>query len=203
MDSKKLEKIEYLFYRYSDGSITREEMDVLNSLIQASERVQDKYFDFLKTELALRHYFEINLLADGGYDDSDETSVMQAMQQLAEYEKTAAAIEIPKEQPPPELIQKVVYPPREKYKPSKFQIFTLAASAAAILLFVLFVKFAPEPLPSVEVATLTDQMNVQWDESSFEPETGSRLWTNDGPLGLKKGIVSIACDKGVEVVIEG
>ena len=97
MDSKKLEKIEYLFYRYSDGSITREEMDMLNSLIQASECVQDKYFDFLKTEMALRHHFEINLLADGGYDDSDQTSVMQAMQQLAEIEKTAEAIEIPKE----------------------------------------------------------------------------------------------------------
>ena len=67
MDSNQSGRIEYLFYRYGDGSITKEEMDTLNSFILKSEYVQGKYFDFLKTELALRFCLQKNLYVDADF----------------------------------------------------------------------------------------------------------------------------------------
>ena len=81
-------------------------------------------------------------------DKSEDVKVIQALQELAVHEKAAPHIEIHEEKPEEELIQKVVYPPQEKLKVSKFQIFTLTTSAAAILFIVLFVTFFPKPLPT-------------------------------------------------------
>jgi len=120
---------------------------------------------------------------------------------LAEYEKTAPVVEIPKEEIEEE--SEPVIRPLKKKPLSKLQIAAIVTSAAAMLLFALFIKFVPEPLPSVEVATLVDQMNVQWSESSLEPEVGSRLWTNEGSLELEKGIVSIKYDKSAKIIVEG
>lgn len=127
---------------------------------------------------------------------------MKFWEQLLEQERTAETIRFP-EKPQMELIQKVVYPPREKRKLSKFNIFTFVMSGAAILLLVLFLKFAPKPVSAVEVATLIDQMDVQWGQSHAAIPNNSRLWTNEGTLELKKGLVSIRYDDGVGVVIEG
>ena len=55
MDSKQLEKVEYLFCRHCEGSITKEEMELLNSLMLENEYVQQKYFEFVKTEFVLNH----------------------------------------------------------------------------------------------------------------------------------------------------
>ena len=78
MDSKKLEKIDYLFYRYSDGSITKEEMELLNLFLLKSESVQDRYIAFLKTEIAISHCLENNSLV-GGNTFHEEESCDEAM----------------------------------------------------------------------------------------------------------------------------
>lgn len=122
---------------------------------------------------------------------------------LGEYEKNAPEIEIPEEKSSRELIQKVVYPPREERKVSKFQVFTLMMSTAAILFFVLFLRFVPEKPYTKEVATLVDQMNVVWADSRANYRNGDRLWTNQEPIGLDKGIIEIQYDDGVDVLIEG
>jgi hypothetical protein len=121
---------------------------------------------------------------------------------LSKEETEAKTIEMPKEKPQRELIQKVVYTPYEKRKVSKFQIATFVMSTAAILFFVLFLKFAPQNY-SIEVATLVDQMGVKWANSTVDLQSGDRLLTNHQSIGLAKGIVKIQYDDGVEVIIEG
>jgi len=117
--------------------------------------------------------------------------------EMAEYEKTAQAVEIPKEQPPPELIQKVVYPPHEKYKPSRFQIFTLAVSAVAILLMVVMYFLPPASRP---VASITGDFCAVWDGP--DDLLGSRLW-NDGNIHyLKQGVAEITFDSGASLLVE-
>ena len=104
--------------------------------------------------------------ADGTSPDS---ALTQALLELAEHEKTAPAIVIPKEKTERELIQKVVYSPREKYKMSTFHKIALTASAAIILVLVSLILI-PRASVGVEVATLVDQMNVQWDDSASKLE---------------------------------
>jgi hypothetical protein len=138
-----------------------------------------------------------------GFPASMDNNIMQAFQELAEVEETAPTVEIPKEEVAEEAGPVVVRPARVNKPASKFQIFTLITGVAAVLFLALFIKFVPEALPSIEVATLTDQMNVQWGDSGFNYENGERLLTNDFPFDLKKGFVSIEYDEGVEVVVEG
>ncbi len=137
--------------------------------------------------------------AGGGSADS---GVMLDMSQLAEWEVTSPAVEIPEEERGEET-DPVIRPARKKRPVSKFQIFTLIMSAAAMIFFALFIKLAPKPLPSVEVATLVDQMDVQWGDPAIDLENGERLLSNDYSLNLKKGLINIAYDQGVTVVVEG
>lgn len=197
MDSKMIEKIEYLFYRYCDGSITGKEMDLLNSFMLEDESVQNRYLEFMKTELALNHCVEQNFQTDSNFQ-----IILQDIQELAEYEKTAPAIEIPKEANEPELIQKVVYAPRQRRKLSTFSKVFLAMNAAAILFFLLFLGFAPTE-SGIEVATLTDSINAKWADVGISMEKGVRLYNSKNPLLLREGLVELSFDNNARVTIEG
>ena len=197
MDSKMIEKIEYLFYRYCDGSITGKEMDLLNSFMLEDESVQNRYLEFMKTELALNHCVEQNFQTDSNFQ-----VILQDIQELAEYEKTAPAIENPKEANEPELIQKVVYAPRQKRKLSTFSKVFLAMNAAAILFFLLFLRFAPTE-GGIEVATLTDCINAKWADVGISMEKGVRLYNSKSPLLLREGLVELTFDNNARVTIEG
>jgi hypothetical protein len=194
-------------------ALTAAEIDQLSEWIKASDENAAR---FVQASLIHRAIYDYLVGADAnknvmldmaeaavGGNGSADSAVMLDMSQLAECEKTAPTVEFLKEEIAEEAGPVVVRPAREKKPVSKFQIFTLIASAAAVILFALFIGFVPEPLPSVEVATLTDQMNVEWGDPAVDLETGCRLLTNDFPLNLKKGFVSIAYDQGVEVVVEG
>jgi hypothetical protein len=155
-----------------------------------------------ESNVSLRGVGLEEIMVDVDADDADDSDMLE----ILELVRTSPAVEIEKEEPVKpkrELIQKVVHAPREKRKLTKFQKFFFTASAAAVLFFVFLVKFSPEPVPSVAVATVSDQMNVKWSESSYSLETGERLWTKGFPLDIKEGIVSIEFDEGVKVVIEG
>jgi len=131
---------------------------------------------------------------------------MNFWQEVLQHEKTAPAVEVPKVKPPRELIQKVVYPPQEKRKISKFQIFTLITSAAAVLFVIAFVKIEPLLRPArIEVATLADQTGAQWArlDSGETLQAGVRLRSHEGPFWLQKGTALIRFDYGTEVIVEG
>jgi hypothetical protein len=121
---------------------------------------------------------------------------------LGEDEKAAPVIEIPKETQERELIQKVVYPTREKRKISRFNVFTLVMSTAAILAFVLFVKLVPLKDPYKDTAIMTDCINSQWSDTSKPAGIGSELSFYDGDRFLNSGFIKLLFGSGAEVVIE-
>jgi hypothetical protein len=189
-------EISHLTLLSKEGKISYEQFDRLEHLLQTEELARQCYALLINNELCL---YNSDLLRPIG---SHPPFALGNLYELAEYEKTAPAIETSTEESHRELIRKVVYPPREKRKISKFHIFTLV-NVAAVLFFVLFLKFSPEKTYSVDVASLVDQLNVQWTSSETAPKTGSRLWTNARPLHLQKGIVKIHYDDGVEMLVEG
>jgi hypothetical protein len=194
MNSEQSEMLEYLFYRYCDGFISKEEMDKLNSFMLESEYIRGKYFDFIKTELALSHCLAQNFQADGG-----PNLLFEELQKMADYENVAPAIEPSKEKLPIELIQKVVYPPRERHKVSKLQIGLLVTSAAAMLFFAVFLKFT-SGRNGIPIAKVSDGVNTEWLSASGEISVGSPLYP--GPLTLKKGVAQIMLDGGARVLLE-
>ena len=197
-DPRLMLEISELTLRSLSGSLDESGLRHLEELLENHPIAVEYYQELVLTYVGLKSAEGISSLQEinSGLLDAD---FWQAMRQE---EETAPVIEIPEEKPQRELIQKVVYPPREKREMTKFQKITFAA-CAAMLLFLVYLRYAP-PMPySMEVATLVDQMDVQWGVSGVRFEDGRRLSANDHTFDLKKGFLSIAYDQGVEVVVEG
>jgi hypothetical protein len=179
-DPRLMLEISELTLRSLSGSLDESGLRHLEELLENHPIAVDYYQELVLTYVGLKSAEGISSLQEinSGLLDAD---FWQAMRQE---EETAPVIGIPEE------------------KMTKFQKITFAA-CAAMLLFLVYLRYAP-PMPySMEVATLVDQMDVQWGVSGVRFEDGRRLSANDHTFDLKKGFLSIAYDQGVEVVVEG
>ena len=200
---KKYAELRLLICQSEEGSISLEGMQRLNNILLNDPQARQYYREYIHTNVILKSLYTTG---KSSFNEPQEYTpgqdYMDIFCELAHYEKTAPEIEIPKEKPQRELIQKVVYPPREKRKVSKFNIIFLAMNAAAILFIVLFIKLAP-PKSGVEVATLTDSINAKWADTSDPVQRGTRLYNNKAPLLLREGIIELKFDNKAQVIIEG
>ncbi len=188
-----------LFLKLIEGTIEPEDQKKLNSLIANSPEVARQYNEFIIDYVRMQKKSSVQKSSLNVLESVIQKSLWTA---LAEDERTAPAINIPKEEQCQDLIENVVYP-KTSHKLTRFNLFTVVVSAAAILFVILFVKFNPPKPYSVEVATLVDQVNAQWADSAVYFENGYRLWTKDAPMHLDSGLINIRYDNGVDVFIEG
>lgn len=193
MDDLTKIKIEELVFKSLEGIISKEEYSELELLIQSDSQALKYYTSSIDFNLGMQKL---------GACITTPLEMEMVLQGLAKYEKIAPEAEIIEEQPRRELIHKVVYPPREKRKMSKFSKVFLVINAAAILFFVLFLNFAP-PKGGIEVATLIDSINAKWADADISMQKGARLYTNKTPLLLKEGLVEIEFDNNARVTVEG
>jgi hypothetical protein len=197
MDTFDKNELSRLIIASLDGVITSEQLSRLDQLLSQNHDAV-KYYG-----LYLRIYSTFVECAGMIFDNDNVVKDIRSdeiWKELVEYEKTAPAIRLSEPEPQRELIQKVLYPSREKRKMSHFNKFVLAACAAVILFFV-YLRFTPQQY-TIEVATLIDQIDVKWSNSAISFQNGDRLLTSQQPIGLEKGIVKIRYDDGVEAVIE-
>jgi len=203
MDMVSRNELSRLIIESLEGTITSERLSRLDQLLSEDREAVAYYTHHLKLySLLVTRGNQLFVNQEADYQGIDYTGFLK---ELAICEKTAPTIELPVEKPPQELIQKVVYPPREKRKMTKFQIFTFIASAAALLFMVAFPKLFPLIPRGIGVATLIDQVGVEWGntDSIGTLQTGARLWNHEGSLWLKKGTVKIQFDYGAKVILEG
>ncbi|MEN6308157.1 MAG: LamG-like jellyroll fold domain-containing protein, partial [Anaerohalosphaeraceae bacterium] len=89
--------------------------------------------------------------------------------------------------------------PRMSRKIRRSTIFSLMASAAAILFFFLFPRFVPVG-DRVLVGKLARQVDARWETASGQVAAGDDLYA--GPLKLTAGFAEIELDSGVNVIVE-
>lgn len=201
MNSSNKEKaiLRYLLNKSIDGQIIPSEISQLNTLLENYPDLEHHYVDSILLQFLLSEA-QVTTNPDLTVDSvlSNESLV-----EFAQYEKTAPAVDVPKEEKSQQdLVQKVIYPPREKRKVSKSNIVLLAINAAAILFFVLFLRFAP-PKGGIEVATLTGSLNAKWADANLSMQRGKRLCTDKTSLLLREGLVELTFDNHARVTIEG
>ena len=182
-----------------DGLMSEEQYLEFDKKLREDASFRRYYLQFMEINASLN---AIDKFPGSRFEENEEILDRDLWLELAQYEKNAQLVQIPEQEPQHELIQKVIYPLRERRPFSKFRIYSLAACAAMVLFFV-YLHFAPQKSSSVEVATLVDQMNAQWVRSDMKFNNGDRLWTNQGPIELKKGIVKVQYDDDVILMIEG
>ena len=195
MNNKQIENLEYLFFRYFEGSINETEMAELNSLLLDNDSAQDRYFEFFKVVFALNNSSEIELS-----NDRDFSPIKSALESLAINEDIA-----------PELLIKNEIEAEANVDPVKpvkietnrfYRIYNRIVSVAAILLlvFVVYSNMFPPKL-YVPVATVIRQVGAEWGKASGHVTDGSTLYT--GPVTLNKGLVEITLNNGAEIILEG
>lgn len=187
-----------LVLKFKDQTILPDELVRLETMLSGNPEALDLYDRIVELYSGLyqSHGFPAS-------DDGEAVLNSDFWRCLANEEITApsAVIEMPKQPSAPALIRKVVYqkPVRQV---SKWSIFTLIASSAALLLLSLFVRFAPAP-DGREVATLTDSMNARWSGGKETMKSGVRLNAKSPSLWLNEGIAKLTFDNGSTVVVEG
>ena len=197
LNQHELNEFAILISRSLDGSITRDEVKRMEGILESSAQMRTYYRQYVSI------YCDVNSLLKGTQLDSSDMNSLQEVdfwKAMAEYENSAPTIEIPEEKPQRELIQKVVYPPREKRRLSKFSIFTFVNVAAVILFFVVlnYIPFNG----GVEVATLTDSINAKWADVAAPIGKGTRIVAGKQPLLLREGYAELSFDTNARVVIE-
>lgn len=196
MDEQIKMSIHRLVQKSLDGEITASESESLNEYV-SNPAYTGHYLKCLRLCHYLRdkaYYYEISESLPADMDTF-------GLELLAHHEKIAPAVDLKDKAPQQEVIQKVIYE-KQPRQISRFTIFSGFISSAAILLVILFIKFLPERY-SIDVATLVDQIDVKWAGSNVSFANGDRLWTNQMPIGLDKGIIKIQYDDGVELLVEG
>lgn len=188
-----------------EGTALPEQMVRLNDILAASEQARRYYFEFMDILSLTEHVCSEKLFFHETPEDLQNELKNQELllNALALEEKRADAITIEKPEPPLEKIsisrpQTIKHP----HRINKQSILSIFAAAAAMLVLVLFLRYAPLR-SGIEVATLTDSIHAEWVNVDFLMESGSRLVTSYTPMFLKEGVVQLLFDNNAEVLIEG
>ncbi len=188
-----------LLFLALENQISQEQITCLNNLIKNRPECLRFAVHYLQINSVLKfHRVSAGLEHQAAQKTRDADLFTDLFAQMAEYEKTAPQVEICRNAPGPELIQKVIYPSKSKTRLSRFNVFVFLNTAAIVLLF-LFLRFAPAR-HSVQVATLTDTVNAVWAD---ELQNGARLSTGNEMLLLRRGFAELEFDNNARVTIEG
>lgn len=183
-----------------EGCITDSERDRLNQWVIENPQVRKAFVAYMKM---CGHLFAFQLAA--GIDrtvareEKDEDVVL--WQALAEDERNAPTLAIAEKVEPVELVRnvrdrKLMLKESRKRVPVSVWVSFMAAAAMLLIIAVVSMKS-----PQIEVATVADCVDVKM-SSALPLQKGTRLRMSAEPVVLRRGIVKIESDKGVQVVIE-
>jgi hypothetical protein len=198
MDEKEISKITVYTLKLVEQTIGPEEFEELNSILSANPD-------------AARHYNSLMMMISNFQDRGkeivyDEITIEGALKnafwkEMADYERTALAVEISKEEPEKE--DKTLTEIRKiRPKVSKLSIYSLLLCSAT-LIFVIAYAHLISMRHGIEVATLSDSMNAKWADIASPVEKGTRLVTGEKRWLLREGYAELLFDNQARVVLEG
>lgn len=172
------ERTQLLLQRYFDQILTVEERHELSTMLLASPRAREEFWELARWNALIRQWGE----AEWGRRDAEEITLRPL--------------------PPPAQPKqpgKVVPFPRPSWK---IGVAALAA-AAAVALFAAVPSLLPwqHKVPPLNVAVLTHSADAVWTGDGAGKQRGESL--TPGWLHLKSGAVQIEFSRGARVVLEG
>jgi hypothetical protein len=187
------ETLDRLIYMYLEGTLNPQDAVILMGYLKDSRCV--KYFvERCKQEQVLYELISSNIQQQADASCSFESDVWK---ELARHEEHAPAIPL----------EKIVEPtPVENLSPAKVRrinktsLITAIVSIAALTFMIAYVNLF-SGISKESVATIIDAIDAQW-ENSTNPGVGEQLFTRDGLLSLRQGIVKIQFNNGTQVILE-
>lgn len=194
MKPDELANLEMLLVRYFEGTLEQEQVETLDRVLRNDSSAQDYYFDYLKTHLALKQVRSVS--TERMCERSDFERILEEMGQ---YEKNAAIMEIEKPKAAPVPIQKVECAGTGLHV-SRLALYTVILSSAALVIMILMVKFAPLKQENT-LAFLERTVDAQWENVSGRISEGG--WLAAGPMKLVSGYVEMTMRGGASVIMQG
>lgn len=203
MDEAVKKTLEELLILALEDTISLEQIEQVNSLLKDHpERIRHT-IRFLQIASHIKQSKKLAGMSKAWLSMDSQDSFSGFMRLMAEHEKKADAVEIEKEKEAvkqkPEKIT-----PFSKSRPqvSKFSVYTLILSSAALIFLVAYAYFVSMNR-GIEVATLIDSMGAQWAGTESIMSKGMRFTTGRKPVSLKEGLADLCFDNGAVLTLEG
>ena len=185
-----------LFHASLSGVANDSQQAKLAKVLEEDESVRQEYVNYIM--LYTRLYRREGAAAMWQSKESPE--INNLLQDLHEQEQQALSIELDQGS----NNAKVIELPVESIKTNRFyHVYNIAVSIAAVLMvvFILYANMFP-PNYSVQVATVSDQVDVKWNNQSEALETGDILFTNRPAYTFDAGYLKLNSSRGVDILIE-
>jgi hypothetical protein len=197
MSSKKDKAIfRYLLMKSLDGTISEEEIQDFNHLMQTFPDLEAYYFKCIQVHLSLKDHRTFVNIRNG----CESHCELELLQEFGEYEKVAPAVQLQKDDEHRDIIQKVIYEKSQRQR-NRTSLVAAIVSIAAVLLLILTVHLV-SPRSGFEAATLTDSVHARWADTAMSMRNGTRLATGQETL-LRSGFAELRFDNNAVVTVEG
>lgn len=177
------ERLQFLLQRYFDQILTVEERAELGTMLLASSRARDEFWEQARWHALIRQWGE----AEWGRRDAESLTVRP--------------LPAPAVVARPASPKVIAFP---KISPKVWKVALAAAAAVALMLtaqFFLPGKKTPAPAITASLAILTHSADAVWAEGAPERQNGEVM--SAGWLKLKSGAVQVEFSRGARVVLEG
>lgn len=196
MDNRQKDNLSELIVEALDGVLTPERQQELDLLLSGDPQALEYYVWHVKV-------FSTFVMPGRAFSDADtsgETDAfdVQLWNELAQDEKSAAAVPAAKDAPEKELVRKVVYK-KTPHRISRANLYLAVVSTAALLAITVLLPFVPGRA-GYAVATLSDSVQARWAGDSIQ--AGDRLRVDRSPLVLKQGCAELLFDTNARVIVE-
>lgn len=197
-------RLEDLLILAMDDKISSEQIRELNTILRGHpERIRQTVL-FLQVASHLKQSKKMAGMAKPWLTSDSRESFNGFMKLMAEYENTAQTVQVEESSKAEDktLVRPVrVHPVRPPV--SRFSVYTLIISAAALLCMVAYVFLNPVG-GHVETATLSNSVRAQWAPMhQGQMKNGARLAVRSGPIWLQNGLAELQFDNNARVLIEG
>lgn len=201
MDEAIQKTLEELLILAMEDTISAEQSRQLNSLLKNHPDRIRYTIRFLQIASHIKQSKKLAGMSKAWQSMDSQDSFAGFMKIMAEHEKMAEAVEIePLEAAPNEKVPVPVS--KTKTQVSKFSIYTLVLSSAALFFLIAYAYFVSMGR-GIEVATLTDSMGARWGDKEPSIPKGTRFATGSTPFSLREGLADLSFDNGAVLTLEG
>lgn len=186
-----------------EGDLSEEQIQELNHLIVTYPDTAGSYLEFINLYSELSPYGDAGLI-DVSKCDSETQKYDLLLKSLAHQENTSPHVE-PAEsaaEPETELVCHVTYGDARFFTLKKASMVSLILSTAALLLLVLFARYAPQKR-GLPVATLIDSLEARWSGETNPLQKGESLAAGTDTYVLEKGYAQFRFTNETLVTFEG
>lgn len=191
-----------LILKYREDRITDSELEHFKALLRSNPNARKLYVETLVMHSVFAGRKSPELEVDTSFLQSKSWDAA-LWNEFAEYEKTACRVDVVAD----ELQPVQAGPAMEKGGVGRTlhrrSLITVIASAAALMLLVLYARYAPPRQYGYQVAVLSDNINAKWADTKSQLVNGDAFVTSARRWLLREGYAELLFENNTRVTLEG